>query len=104
MKYCNHCGQELVDDAVVCTNCGRQVGEFGDNVKTTGSFGWAILGFFFPLIGLILYLVWKKTRPMDAKYSGYGALIGFIANIVCLILFDGLTGNNNVQFYLNLIR
>ncbi|MDY0400034.1 MAG: TM2 domain-containing protein [Bacilli bacterium] len=24
MKYCTHCGQELVDDAVVCTNCGRE--------------------------------------------------------------------------------
>ena len=22
MKYCSHCGSQLVDDAVVCTNCG----------------------------------------------------------------------------------
>ena len=25
MKYCTHCGQELVDDAVVCTKCGCSV-------------------------------------------------------------------------------
>ncbi len=25
MKYCTKCGQELVDDAVVCTNCGCAV-------------------------------------------------------------------------------
>ena len=24
-----------------------------------GSFGWAVLGFFIPLVGLILYFVWK---------------------------------------------
>ena len=25
MKYCPHCGAELVDDAVVCVKCGRSV-------------------------------------------------------------------------------
>jgi len=26
MKYCTHCGTELNDDAVFCTNCGKAVG------------------------------------------------------------------------------
>lgn len=25
MKYCSKCGQELVDEAVICTNCGCKV-------------------------------------------------------------------------------
>ena len=25
MKFCSHCGKELVDDAIVCTNCGCAV-------------------------------------------------------------------------------
>ena len=25
MKYCKHCGNQLMDDAVVCVNCGGQV-------------------------------------------------------------------------------
>lgn len=25
MKYCTHCGSELVDEAVVCVHCGRSV-------------------------------------------------------------------------------
>ena len=25
MKFCTHCGAELVDDAVVCTSCGRLI-------------------------------------------------------------------------------
>jgi len=44
-----------------------------------GNAGWAVLGFFFPLIGLILYLVWRDTHPGDAKMAGKGALISVIA-------------------------
>ncbi len=33
----------------------------------SGSFGWAVLGFFFPLVGLILLLVWKDSMPLSAK-------------------------------------
>lgn len=27
MKYCSHCGHEVVEEAVVCPSCGCQVGE-----------------------------------------------------------------------------
>lgn len=27
MKFCKHCGQQIPDDAVICTKCGRQVEE-----------------------------------------------------------------------------
>lgn len=52
----------------------------------TGSFGWAILGFFIPLAGLILFCVWRNDRPKDAKMAGVAALISFILNIVCSII------------------
>jgi uncharacterized membrane protein YvbJ len=32
MKYCTHCGAELVDKAVVCTKCGCAVGATGQIV------------------------------------------------------------------------
>lgn len=25
MKYCSHCGKELMDEAVICPNCGYAV-------------------------------------------------------------------------------
>ena len=37
MKYCSHCGKELVDEAVVCTNCGCAVP--GAEVSTTDNEG-----------------------------------------------------------------
>ena len=51
-----------------------------------GNFGWAVLGFFFPLIGLILFLVWKDTKYGDAKKAGVGALVGFIVGIIMPVI------------------
>lgn len=47
-----------------------------------GSFLWAVVGFLFTLIGLILYFVWKDTKPNNAKMAGMGALVGFIASVI----------------------
>lgn len=41
-------------------------------------FGWSVLGFFIPLVGLILYFCWKKEKPMAAKAS----LNGMITRLV----------------------
>lgn len=49
--------------------------------------GFAILCFFFPLVGLILWLVWKDKTPLKAKSCGKGALIGVIVNAVVTLLF-----------------
>ncbi len=86
MKYCRNCGKEIDDNAVICTNCGATVQENLKQVNTTekdvGGFGWGILGFFFPIVGLILFLVWKDQKPITAKSAGIGALVGFISSFV----------------------
>jgi hypothetical protein len=51
-----------------------------------GSAGYGVLGFCFPLVGLILYLVWKDEKPGDARYAGIGALIGVVASAVLFII------------------
>lgn len=43
----------------------------------SGSFLFGVLGFFIPVVGLVLYLVWKNEKPKNAKISGVGGLIGF---------------------------
>jgi len=48
-------------------------------VNDSGSIGWGVLGFFIPIVGLVLFLVWRNTKPNCAKVAGIGALIG-----VCL--------------------
>lgn len=52
----------------------------------SGSLGWAVLGFFIPLVGLILFLVWKDTKPLSAKKAGIGALVSVIVGAVCTVI------------------
>ena len=59
-------------------------------VTDSGSIGWAILGFFIPLVGLILFLVWKNTKPKCAKMAGIGALVGVCINIAYMVFGGGL--------------
>lgn len=81
--YCSYCGQEIDDKAAVCVHCGRSVKAASSPEKTDGSSaGLAVLGFFIPIVGLILYLVMEKDQPLRAKSAGKGALIGFITDCV----------------------
>ena len=85
--FCKACGKEINDNAYVCVHCGVKVGEDSQNPIDSGSIGWGVLGFFIPLVGLILWLLWKPTQPKNAKMAGMGALIGFIVNIVITIIY-----------------
>ncbi|MBE5746310.1 MAG: hypothetical protein E7359_03380 [Clostridiales bacterium] len=50
-----------------------------------GNFGWAVLGFFVPVAGLVLFLVWKNENPGNSKMAGIGALVSVILDVVCYI-------------------
>lgn len=56
------------------------------NPADTGSFGWAVLGFFIPLAGLILFLVWRTEKPLSAKKAGVGALTGVLVTVALYAL------------------
>lgn len=78
MKYCTNCGSALSEEQTVCESCGTPVdskpvstGELEDK----GGFLWGLLGCCIPIAGLILYLVWKDTKPKNAKALGIGALV-----------------------------
>ncbi len=59
-----------------------------------GSIGWGILGCCAPLVGLILFLVWKDTKPRSAKQAGIGAIIGTVCIAILwilLVVFMGIS-------------
>lgn len=98
MKYCSKCGKEIVDEAVICPGCGCAQGNNvqnniansnvqGNDVSQSKVNAWSILGFFIPVAGLILYLIWKDTEPEKAKAAGKGALAGVITYVVfCFVM------------------
>ena len=81
MKYCSKCGQEINDEAVICVHCGCAV--VGANKARpeadAPSAGWSILAWFLPVIGLILYFVWKDDKPLQAE----SVLCGLFAVLGC---------------------
>ena len=56
------------------------------------SVGFAILSFFIPLAGLIIFLTQKDKRPKTAKTSGICALVSFILNIIIIIASYAFAG------------
>ena len=88
MKYCSKCGSEIHDEAVICTHCGCSVAQTqGVSSADAPNTGFAVLGFFIPLVGLILYLVNKDTFPKKAHSAGKGALIGVCVSVGLWILY-----------------
>ena len=49
---------------------------------------WAILGFFFPIIGLVLFLVWHKSKPRRADYVFKGSLVSFTISFISYLLYN----------------
>lgn len=98
--YCKNCGKEIGENAF-CPHCGTAQTQTEQTQPTTnqqqytapnqqyvapvdnGGFGWGLLGCCIPLVGLILFLVWKNEKPKTAKAAGMGALI----SVICSILF-----------------
>ena len=88
-KYCTKCGGAINDDAQICVHCGCAVRSSNSNDSNSKSWWW--LGFltslfFTPIIGFILWLVWKDDSPMKARQVGRGTLWSFLISIILSIV------------------
>ncbi len=87
MAYCQKCGNEIDEFAIQCEKCGNPVASSKPRVIDEGGFLWGLLGFCVPVVGLILYLIWKYERPNTALAAGRGALIGVVGMVLFYILY-----------------
>lgn len=84
--YCKNCEKEINDNAVICPECGVATANASTNSQQTqdnGGFLWGLLGCCIPLVGLILFLVWRDTKPKTSKAAGIGALVS-VSSVVLL--------------------
>ncbi len=97
-KFCPECGQSVKANEKICQSCGADLKKTGkkssepakrissmkedDLTRKTGSFIWTVIGFLFPLVGLILFLVWQRENPAASLSAGKGALLGVIFYVV----------------------
>lgn len=94
--FCKNCGKEIDNQAYVCPHCGvrteRNDGSTAD-ADSGSKAGWGVLSFFIPLVGLILFLMWKQERPRTAKVCGICALVAVIIEVVVGIIYGVIVGS-----------
>lgn len=85
MPFCRACGKFVEEGDDYCPKCGASQHPSNgyeappsSGVNDGGGIGWAVLGFFIPLAGLIIYLLWKDQKPNTANMAGLGALVWLI--------------------------
>ena len=88
--FCKNCGKEIDDNTAVCIHCGVATNST-PAVVDNGGFGWGLLGCCIPIVGLILFLVWKDTKPKTSKAAGIGALVS-VGIYILLYLFIFILG------------
>ena len=88
MKFCQHCGKELLDAAAICPGCGcsvqtenKQVTDVDESV----SVGLVILAVLIPLFGIIYWPVKAKERPKCAQACGIAAIISWVVYFLFMI-------------------
>lgn len=85
MKYCTKCGQEVMEEAVVCPHCGCEV----ETPKKDETNGMAIAGFvcsfFIPLLGWIFGGLGLKK----SKEANKGRGLSVAALIISTVSFVG---------------
>ena len=77
MAYCRKCGAPISDGTIVCPSCGADQSNT-PYVEDNGGIGWGLLGCCIPIVGLVLFLVWRDQKPRTAKAAGIGALVAVI--------------------------
>jgi len=89
MKFCRHCGKEILDEAVICPNCGCSAQDTNTAqvtaVDESVSVGLVILSVLIPLFGIIYWPVKAKTRPKCAVACGIAAIISWVFNFIVLM-------------------
>lgn len=73
--YCKYCGKDVDSHAYVCIHCGGKLKEEKVVVDNPSHLA-GIVSCCFPIVGLILYFVWKDEKPESAKLVCYWMLGG----------------------------
>ena len=122
--YCKNCGFELKDtSANFCPNCGQSLattndGKVYDNSynETNGYYepihnqnlysngdapngGLAFLSFLFPIVGLVLYIIWHAQDPLKAKSCLKGMIFGFVFGIFIFCCCLSSAGSSSYYYY-----
>ena len=81
MKFCSKCGKEILEEAIVCPNCGCAVvnptvpQQFSTDQVNVGL---CILSAVIPLFGILYWPVKHKEAPKKAQACGITAIVSWV--------------------------
>ena len=90
--YCTKCGKKANDGDIFCSYCGYKFYNNLANInndkenKDKASVGWWFLAFFIPVVGIILFFIYRKTYTGMKKRLLSGTIVGFITGVISFIL------------------
>ena len=84
--YCKQCGCRVTVGSLYCSSCGAKINTTESLPDDRHSLALSFVGFFFPLIGFIVYVFNHSDKPKQAKSAGKGALIGFLTRVVIFVI------------------
>ncbi len=115
MKYCSHCGEQLNDDVNYCPKCGLNVNQNNNFSKNSMSnvydssksydessestFIYSVIGFFVPIVGIILFCIWNNEYPSRAKSAIKGTLIAIAVYVILFVLLFIFSGSIIWKFF-----
>ncbi len=112
--HCSKCGAQQNDDAKFCSNCGNnfnsEATSFNQPNQFAGSTNYSnfnstnfnsqpmnpkdnpsnfagVVSCCFPIVGLILYFLWRDEKPNSSKRICYWMIGGIVAYVVIYIIF-----------------
>jgi hypothetical protein len=123
MKFCHNCGKQIDENAIFCPRCGARVNVRGAKSSGTNGYGGynpygnpyggnpyggaypvydttpsklvTVISFLFWQVGLILWLVWRNTRPGKAQSALNGTLASACVGMPVLGLVIWLLWKND---------
>ncbi len=117
-KFCPNCGKEILkeekevssenlktEEKTASQTSDNKVDEAVNETKSSdnsvvvekANVGLAILSFFIPLAGLIIFLVKKDDEPKTAKTSGICAIVGFLLGFILSFIMTFLVINGGLR-------
>ena len=89
--YCPNCGKQIDEKAEICVNCGINIQRFLNNsVPLENKPNWIVNSVSlccFPLLGFVLFFVWRTKNPRGAKYALLFSILGFFVSVIIGIIF-----------------
>ncbi|MBQ9020941.1 MAG: hypothetical protein IJ113_02850 [Eggerthellaceae bacterium] len=107
LARCASCGEPVPIGLAACPSCGAALDSEAtveeqnfqqpdivarQNAARIASIVWGLVGFMIPIVGLVLYLVWRNSQPQRAKYVLSGAVVGVVFGLFANLAIPQLFG------------